>query len=96
MTVKTCSDCNAPIGDDMLPTKAHGCWWWGQTEEWQRRNGWSEAAIHDFAHCGADPPCEGNAYNARESARGRERMLGFVTALLIIGGTVVLITYFTR
>jgi len=70
MTVKTCPDCNAPIGDDMLPT-TYGCWYWGQAAEWQRRNGWSEAAIHDFAHCGADPPCEGNAYNVRQSARDR-------------------------
>jgi hypothetical protein len=87
MVVKTCPDCGAPIGDDMLPT-VHGCWYWGQSEDWLRRNGRSEADIHSFLHCGADPPCEGNAYNVRQSARDRWDAFWMISIPLGIIGVV--------
>jgi len=95
MTVKTCPDCGAPIGADMLPT-AHGCWYWGQSEEWMRRNGRSEETIHDFLHCGADPPCEGNAYNMRQSARDRWDAFWMFAIPLSTLAVLAAIAYFSR
>lgn len=74
---KTCASCDAPLGDDLLPTALHGCWWHGQYRERLRVQGMAPAEIDrimdDIQRSGADLPCW-CAKDAKESEERERRV----------------------
>lgn len=89
--MKTCVDCGAPVGDDLLPNSIYGCWYKDQMREKFRREGRSQEDWEAFDKCGADLPCDCNNYEQeayrRERRFGRNLLLTLVAlfALLLAG-----------
>ena len=84
---RTCPDCDAPIGDDMMPLM--GCWYWGQRAEQMRLEGKSEEFIADWLRRGSgggDPPCSCNSYNQWSTNRGRRAALTTAACVLFFIG----------
>lgn len=93
MSVKTCPDCDAPVGEDMWPTTQHGCWYRGQLAEQMRREGRSEEDIANMYQSSADDPCSHNAYEKGQAALNRRSGCTFLAIPLVMLAAVLLLLW---